>query len=147
MTFAKKKGGRRSDFAAKVTLTPFFVVAALLAAWLFFRPATTPASSPQATPTETRNTNTDTQGLPPEAIETLRKIRNGEQLPYRRDGVVFENRERLLPQKPRGYYHEYTVPTPGASTRGARRIVTGGDPPEVWYYSADHYRSFQQITP
>ena len=53
--------------------------------------------------------------------------------------------ERLLPQKPRGYYHEYTVPTPGAKTRGARRIVTGGDPPVVWYYSADHYRSFRKI--
>ena len=147
--FSKKRTGRRRGPASKFLLTPF-LVAALLAAWLFFRPASTPAASPQAAPTETRSTNTNTnantQGLPPEAIETLRKIRNGEQLPYRRDGVVFENRERLLPPKPRGYYHEYTVPTPGASTRGARRIVTGGDPPEVWYYSADHYRSFRQIT-
>ena len=82
---------------------------------------------------------------PNEAIETLRKIRNGERLPYRRDGVVFENRERLLPQKPRGYYREYTVPTPGAKTRGARRIVTGGEPPEVWYYTDDHYDSFRRI--
>ena len=63
--------------------------------------------------------------LPPEAVATLALIRDGGPFPYRKDGSVFQNRERLLPAKPRGYYREYTVPTPGARDRGARRIVTG----------------------
>ncbi len=91
---------------------------------------------------------TDSAGqnrLPPEALHTLGLIQRGGPFPYRKDGSVFQNRERLLPARPRGYYREYTVPTPGARDRGARRIVTGGDPPEVFYYTADHYRSFQAI--
>ncbi len=86
-------------------------------------------------------------GLPPEAIETLALIQRGGPFPYRKDGTTFHNRERLLPAKPRGYYREYTVPTPGSRDRGARRIVAGGDPPEVFYYTADHYRSFRPIEP
>ena len=86
-------------------------------------------------------------GLPPEAIETLALIQRGGPFPYRKDGTTFQNRERLLPAKPRGYYREYTVPTPGSRDRGARRIVTGGNPPEVFYYTADHYSSFRQIEP
>jgi ribonuclease T1 len=84
-------------------------------------------------------------GLPPEAVQTLRLIERGGPFPHRQDGTVFQNRERLLPQRPQGYYREYTVPTPGARDRGARRIVTGGDPPEVFYYTEDHYRSFREI--
>ena len=83
--------------------------------------------------------------LPPEAIETLRVIEQGGPFPYSRDGVAFQNREHRLPERPRGYYHEYTVPTPGENDRGARRIVAGGNPPEVYYYTADHYRSFRQV--
>lgn len=86
-------------------------------------------------------------GLPPEAIETLALIQRGGPFPYRKDGTTFQNRERLLPARPRGYYREYTVPTPGARDRGARRIVAGGKPPEVFYYTADHYGSFRQIEP
>ncbi len=86
-------------------------------------------------------------GLPPEAIDTLALIQRGGPFPYRKDGTTFHNRERLLPARPRGYYREYTVPTPGSRDRGARRIVTGGDPPEVFYYTADHYRSFRPIEP
>ena len=86
-------------------------------------------------------------GLPPEAIETLALIQRGGPFPYRKDGTTFQNRERLLPAKPRGYYREYTVPTPGSRDRGARRIVTGGNPPDVFYYTADHYSSFRQIEP
>jgi ribonuclease T1 len=84
-------------------------------------------------------------GLPPEAIATLQAIEAGGPFPYDRDGTVFQNREGLLPQRPRGYYREYTVETPGSRDRGARRIVTGGDPPEVYYYTDDHYRSFRRI--
>ena len=83
--------------------------------------------------------------LPPEARETLALIRQGGPYPYRRDGITFQNRENLLPEARRGYYREYTVPTPGSRDRGARRIVTGGNPPSVFYYSNDHYRSFRRI--
>lgn len=83
--------------------------------------------------------------LPAEAIDTLQLIERGGPYPYARDGNVFQNRERRLPDRPRGYYREYTVPTPGENDRGARRIVTGGDPPEVYYYTADHYRSFRVV--
>lgn len=81
--------------------------------------------------------------LPPEARATLRDIRHGGPFSYDRDGVVFGNRERRLPNHPRGYYHEYTVKTPGVQTRGARRIISGA--PEEFYYTADHYQSFKSI--
>lgn len=100
-----------------------------------------PAVPREGTPT------TDLRALPAEAAATLELIRRGGPYPYRRDGVLFQNRERLLPPRQRGYYREFTVPTPGSTHRGARRIVTGGDPPEVFYYTDDHYRSFRQIDP
>jgi len=80
-----------------------------------------------------------------ELHKTLERIRNNGPFPYSRDGITFQNRERLLPIKPRGYYREYTVDTPGLSHRGPRRVVTGGDPPEVFYYTEDHYQSFVRI--
>ncbi|HZQ63406.1 MAG TPA: ribonuclease domain-containing protein [Casimicrobiaceae bacterium] len=85
--------------------------------------------------------------LPPHAREVLARIRNGGPFRYDRDGVVFGNREGLLPARPRGYYHEYTVPTPGVKGRGAQRIVCGGPmtAPDVCFYSDDHYRSFRRI--
>ena len=86
-------------------------------------------------------------GLPPEALATLALIQRGGPFPYRKDGTTFQNRERLLPTKPRGFYREYTVPTPGLSHRGARRIVTGGQPPREWYSTADHYESFRRFQP
>jgi len=81
--------------------------------------------------------------LPAEARGTLRAIKRGGPFDYDRDGVVFKNYERVLPNQPRGYYHEYTVKTPGARNRGARRIVCG--PPVECYYSADHYQTFKRI--
>jgi guanyl-specific ribonuclease Sa len=81
--------------------------------------------------------------LPPEAAQTLALIARGGPYPHRQDGSVFGNRERLLPPRPRGYYREYTVDTPGLGHRGARRIVTGGDPPTEYWYTDDHYASFQ----
>jgi len=83
--------------------------------------------------------------LPAEARETLDRIARGGPFEHRQDGAVFGNYEGLLPRQPRGYYHEYTVETPGARDRGARRIVTGGTPPVVWYYTDDHYRSFRRF--
>ncbi len=88
--------------------------------------------------------------LPPEAQATHRLILAGGPFPYSKDGTVFGNRERLLPMHPRGHYREYTVKTPGARNRGARRIVCGGEPPtrpEACYYTADHYASFKRIAP
>ena len=85
--------------------------------------------------------------LPREAATVLAQIRAGGPFRYDRDGVVFGNRERVLPAKARGYYHEYTVPTPGAKNRGARRLVCGGPPqrPDACYYSDDHYQTFRRI--
>jgi ribonuclease T1 len=88
--------------------------------------------------------------LPRQARETHELILQGGPFPYRKDGTTFFNRERLLPERPRGHYREYTVRTPGSPDRGARRIVCGGEPPtrpEVCYYTADHYASFSRIVP
>lgn len=81
--------------------------------------------------------------LPREAQQTLQAIKEGGPFAFDRDGVVFGNYERRLPSRQRGYYREYTVPTPGVRSRGARRIIAGSH--AEYYYSADHYRSFQRI--
>ena len=85
--------------------------------------------------------------LPREAQATEATIRAGGPFAHGKDGSVFGNRERILPAKPRGHYHEYTVRTPGERSRGARRIVCGGPKtaPDVCYYTADHYQSFARI--
>lgn len=88
------------------------------------------------------------QALPAEARHTRQLILTGGPFPYQKDGTVFGNRERQLPRRDRGYYREYTVPTPGERDRGARRIVCGGwvpTKPEACFYTADHYASFQRI--
>ena len=81
--------------------------------------------------------------LPPQGRVTLQLIKQGGPFPYARDGVVFGNFEHRLPQQPRGFYHEYTVPTPGARNRGARRIICG--PLPECYYTGDHYQTFSRI--
>lgn len=89
----------------------------------------------------------DLAELPPEASETLRLIKAGGPFPYDKDGTRFGNRERVLPQRPPDHYTEYTVRTPGERTRGARRIVAGGEPRTSgeYYYTDDHYKSFRRI--
>ncbi|WP_181805232.1 ribonuclease domain-containing protein [Streptomyces shenzhenensis] len=82
--------------------------------------------------------------LPSQAYDTLDLIASDGPFPYSQDGTVFRNQEGLLPSEPSGYYHEYTVITPGSSTRGARRIITGEESQED-YYTADHYASFDLI--
>ena len=82
-------------------------------------------------------------GLPPEARDTLRAIKQGGPFAYPRDGVVFSNFERALPKRPRGYYHEYTVKTPGTHNRGARRIISGTT--GEYFYTEDHYNTFKRI--
>jgi ribonuclease T1 len=81
--------------------------------------------------------------LPSQARDTLALIAAGGPYPYKQDGVVWENREGRLPKQKRGYYHEYTVVTPGSPDRGARRIITGAD--GAHYYTADHYGSFKLV--
>jgi ribonuclease T1 len=84
--------------------------------------------------------------LPPEAQQTLMLIKQGKPLPYAKDGAVFGNYEGVLPKQKRGYYHEYTVKTPGAHNRGARRIIVGGAGMlQEYFYTDDHYVSFKRI--
>ncbi len=81
--------------------------------------------------------------LPPEGRATFDLIKKGPPYPYKKDGTTFGNRERRLPQKPHGYYKEFTVKTPDARDRGARRVVAGSR--GECYYSDDHYRTFKLI--
>ena len=93
----------------------------------------------------------DYAALPKEAQTVIGMIQKRASFPYRQDGQTFSNRERILPGQPRGYYQEYTVPTPGADNRGARRIISGqgttGDNANSgeYYYTSDHYRSFARV--
>jgi ribonuclease T1 len=104
----------------------------------------TASSDPAAPPAGVRACPLAT--LPPEVVDTVRDIHAGGPFPFpRNDGVVFGNREGHLPEEGRGYYHEYTVITPGAHSRATRRIITGGAPltrPPQYFYTDDHYDSF-----
>jgi len=100
---------------------------------------------------DSAQTSVELTELPEEAIGVHRQILDGGPFGHPdKDGSIFANRERLLPREARGYYREYTVPTPGARDRGARRIVCGGrkpKTPDVCYYTQDHYASFRRIAP
>jgi len=82
--------------------------------------------------------------LPSQAHDTLDLIEEGGPYPFPQDGTVFQNREGILPAQSSGYYHEYTVITPGSDDRGARRVVTGKKAEED-YYTSDHYESFDLV--
>ncbi len=135
------------------------VVLAALALWAWRQhapapaghapPAATVPAPPQRAPDSAPAESDDARWpayLPPEALDTLQRIARRGPFVHRQDGAVFQNRERLLPPRSRGYYHEYTVETPGSQDRGARRIIAGGDPPAEFFYSDDHYRSFHRFT-
>lgn len=107
-----------------------------------------PGIAKAPTPADTPAVTVSRASLPSEAVVTERLIRAGGPFPHAKDGAVFGNRERLLPTQPRGWWREYTVRTPGARNRGARRIVCGGVPPtapETCFYTDDHYASFRRI--
>ena len=109
--------------------------------------ATAPALGRTNAPTDDL-ASVELSALPAEARQVQKLILAGGPFPHVKDGVVFGNRERILPRRPRGQYREYTVATPGARDRGARRIVCAGDrptAPEACYYTADHYGSFKRI--
>jgi len=113
----------------------------LLAAALLCAPAALARAAPDALP------DIAVADLPKEGREVLALIHEGGPFRYDRDGVVFGNYERLLPLERKGYYHEYTVHTPGTKSRGARRIICGGakQAPDACYYTGDHYRTFKRI--
>jgi ribonuclease T1 len=127
--------GRQSPFALFCVLCAFALGAPALAR------APAPGKLPEVAAAE----------LPQEARETLALIKTSGPFPYRRDGAVFRNFEKRLPARSRGYYREYTVPTPGATDRGARRIVAGAGPAGdvrtsgEYYYTDDHYATFRRI--
>jgi ribonuclease T1 len=160
----RRSSMRRSSSTRKRSTTWIAVLALLLlgaASWSFLRAPAPTSSAPAPTTTSPLElpppmeagppaTPVASPGhpdfLPPEAIDTLRLIARGGPYPHRQDDGVFGNRERRLPQQPRGYYREYTVETPGSRDRGARRIVSGGHPPVEYFYTDDHYRSFRRFT-
>ena len=154
-------GRGRADATRQGPVVAWLLLASLLLAALgaCSSPAgaagtTAAASIPAATAGQPTRLATDPQSglptiaaadLPPEAAPVLAAIATGGPFAYSQDGVVFNNREGILPKRATGYYREYTVPTPGSCDRGARRIVTGqaGEA----YYTADHYASFRRVWP
>ncbi|MGA8278008.1 MAG: ribonuclease domain-containing protein [Rhodanobacteraceae bacterium] len=126
-------------------LIAIVAVIAAIALWRL-HDATTTAPGVAATQSSRSSAQPALPGfLPAEARDTLQRIADNGPFEHRQDGSVFNNREHRLPEKPRGYYHEYTVETPDIAYRGARRIITGGQPPAVYYYTDDHYRSFRRF--
>lgn len=113
--------------------------------------ASTPASARDTAPTKTKSANTIlVSELPKEGRTTLDLIRKGGPFPHAaKDGSIFSNREGILPKEKRGHYREYTVATPGARNRGAKRIVCGGPPKDfakqTCYFTDDHYATFKKI--
>ena len=126
MSTPRRRLGLRS-----LVLIPALATAGLMA----------PAAHSSVTPRDTGTICHST--LPPEADDTLQLIDAGGPYPYPEDGEVFQNREGVLPAEPTGYYHEYTVETPGSPDRGARRIVTAESGTD--YYTSDHYETFDAI--
>lgn len=130
------------------------IVAVAAGWWLVAAGEDSPSTQPQTTVTTGSAGEVDPESglrwsaaaaLPSEARSTLALIAAGGPFPYERDGSVFQNRERILPDEARGYYREYTVVTPGSDDRGARRIVAGARGER--YYTDDHYASFRRIGP
>ena len=142
---------RRKHYTWPQVIGPLVGLVALIIAGIVLASRNSDSSASTDSRSTTHRTSTsrrdiltvDASSLPAEARATLKLIASHGPFPYRQDGVVFSNRENRLPTQDRGYYHEYTVKTPGAPTRGARRIITGSSG-QKWY-TGDHYRSFQRI--
>jgi ribonuclease T1 len=129
----------RSSSRSRITLALVGLIVLVLAGWFVREQVTDGSAAAPALPVRPLST------LPAEATATWRLIEKGGPFPYRSDGVVYENREKLLPHKESSYYHEYTVRTPGSADRGARRLVTGSG--HELYYTGDHYKSFVAVDP
>jgi ribonuclease T1 len=145
VTLAVKRGGRAGSVATGASTTS--------SAGAATNPATTRSTGNSPTTTRSKASTTRPKGdfatikvseLPPEGRTTLKLIASNGPFPFpKNDGVVFSNFEKVLPSQPKGYYHEYTVITPGAPTRGTRRIITGKSGEQ--YYTNDHYKSFKIV--
>ncbi len=132
--------GRRTRYLLLATALAAFAVTAIAGFLHFSGPAE--VTPPSSTPVSGLPTVVVAE-LPGEARDTIALIDKGGPYPYEKDGSVFGNNEGLLPKRERGYYREFTVPTPGSRDRGVRRLVVGKDG-DV-YYTADHYESFRQV--
>ncbi|MER0444530.1 ribonuclease domain-containing protein [Streptomyces sp. Edi4] len=135
---------------ARFVLAPLLVCLAVLLAGCAGKDAATSSSSTHPAPASAPApawakgmATVAAASLPPEARRTLGLIDKGGPFPYSKDGVVFGNYEKALPQRGRGYYHEYTVDTPGSRDRGARRLITGQG--GEFYYTGDHYKTFKAV--
>lgn len=145
--FVSRRGaGRAVSVASVVSVVSVVTLAGLVAGLVA---VSTPAAAKPAAPgLATVSLTVSLTALPPEAQATERLIRAGGPFPYPKDGGVFGNRERQLPAQRRGFYREYTVSTPGAKNRAAKRIVCGGyqvTTPQTCYYTDDHYATFRRI--
>jgi ribonuclease T1 len=130
----------------RITAALVALVVLVLAGWLVKGQAAEAPASPSPEPTAPTAAPTALSALPHEAAGTWELIQRGGPFPFpRNDGAVFDNREKLLPAKESGYYHEFTVPTPNSTDRGARRLVTGAA--KELYYTGDHYRTFVRVDP
>jgi ribonuclease T1 len=122
--------------------------AALAVGLAFYAGSCTNLVQAKSTPDAVISAPIALQDLPKEGQDTFQLIRQGGPFRYEKDGVVFGNREKQLPAAKRGFYREYTVKTPGERSRGARRIVCGGEEPRLpkqCFYTQDHYTSFREI--
>lgn len=143
---------------SRQVLLGVLAVAVVVLAWLLVRATQAPTTSagqravtsatytlgPLGTDPDSGRAWVAESALPPQALDTLARIRAGGPFPYpRSDNQVFDNRERLLPLHARGYYREFTVVTTGSDDRGARRIITGSSGEKYW--TDDHYASFSRI--
>ena len=148
---SKKTYNRQNRKSLRSTL--FSVLALIAAAVYFFGDIpsgvlSNSVDSTEISPTYSESEQSNTTSITGDAQidTTIQLIQQGGPFPYpNKDGTTFYNREGRLPSQSQGYYREYTVPTPGVSHRGARRIVTGGNPPTVYYLTIDHYDSFKKL--
>ena len=138
MSNPRRRLGLRS-----LVVIPALATAGLMAPAAAYASATTGTHSVSSTISVLSTGDICHSDLPPEADDTLALIDAGGPYPYPQDDGVFENREGVLPAEPTGYYHEYTVVTPGSPDRGARRIVTAESGTD--YYTSDHYSTFDAI--
>ena len=149
--YSQNNRNNRNNQNKKTGFSTLLSFIALIAVAVFFfgdlKSSLFADSTPATSITQTAS-NSSTAAITGDAQidQTLALIQQGGPFPYPdKDGTTFYNREGQLPSQSQGYYREYTVPTPGVSHRGARRIVTGGHPPTIYYLTVDHYDSFRQL--
>lgn len=145
----------------RITIALVGLIVLVLAGWLIRDVTTGSTGAPSTTSSSTSKLSGSSgavpgsssglpvkalSSLPKEADDTWKLIQKGGPFPYpKNDGVVFHNNGNVLPRNKDGYYHEYTVDTPGAKNRATRRLITGSQ--RELYYTDDHYDSFSVVDP